>query len=91
MKHKHELITIAAFIVVLFLFLICIAITNTMRTKKGDIDGDNQITITDLVIVNRAALGKETRALDYRTADMNSDGVIDKLDVEAVSDILLYK
>lgn len=57
----------------------------------GDINGDHEVDITDLVIVNRAALGKYTGAYDYSRADMNNDGVIDKLDVEAISNILLHK
>lgn len=57
----------------------------------GDIDRDHEVTITDLVIVNRAALGKYVGAYDYSRVDMNGDGVIDQLDVEAISDILLHK
>lgn len=38
---------------------------------KGDINENNEITITDLVIVNRAALGKYVGAYDYANVDMN--------------------
>lgn len=62
-----------------------------INVMKGDIDGDNQVTITDLVLVNRAALGKYVGAYDYANVDMNSDGVINQLDVEAISDIILWR
>lgn len=89
MKRKYEILTFASFITIIFMFFVCIALANTLHIKKGDINHDGSVDITDLVIVNRAVLGKETLALNYKDADMNDDGVIDQSDIQVINDIIL--
>jgi hypothetical protein len=48
----------------------------------GDINADYRVSITDLVITHRIALGMEHTALQRVRADLNRDGVVDMLDVE---------
>jgi hypothetical protein len=90
MKHKHELITFAAFIVVIFLFLFCIAITNTLRDKKGDINHDGRIGIDDIMIL-QSTLEKDVLAIDYSVADMNSDGIINQSDLDLIGKAVVLR
>jgi hypothetical protein len=53
-----------------------------LTVAKGDVNGDNNIDILDVVQVVNFALGKNTpTALQRTTADYNVDGSIDILDV----------
>ena len=90
MNRKVKIITFTSFILIIVSFFVCIAVINNGQ-KKGDINRDGTVDITDLVIVNRAALGKETLAYDYYYADMNDDGVVDHSDVEMISNIILER
>jgi len=57
----------------------------------GDINGDYRVSITDLVIVHRIALGMEHTALQRARADLNRDGVVDMLDVEILHEYMIRK
>ena len=56
---------------------------------SGDINHDGEVSISDLVIVNRYVNGKETKAYDLRWADMDGDGDITLVDVATIEDIIL--
>jgi hypothetical protein len=57
----------------------------------GDINGDYRVSITDLVIVHRIALGMEHTPLQYIRADLNRDGVVDMNDVKILQYYLAHK
>ena len=71
--------------------LIILALILLSYRPFGDINGDYRVSITDLVIVHRIALGMEHTPLQYIRADLNRDGVVDMLDVEILHEYLIRK
>ena len=57
--------------------------------KLGDIDGDGNVTITDVTDLVRALLTNGADALDVRVADCSGDGVVSIDDVTALINYLL--
>lgn len=55
---------------------------------RGDLDGDGAITVIDVRICYRLALGLPTEA-DAAMADIDLDGDVDSLDVQALANFLL--
>ena len=88
MNRKVKIITFTSFILIIVAFFVCIAVINNGQ-KKGDINRDGTVDITDLVIVNLAALGKETYSYDYYYSDMNDYGFIDHIYFEIIINIIL--
>lgn len=55
--------------------------TETLETAKGDINGDNEIDINDVVFVNKAVLGKEILTeQQMKSADIDNDGYVKATD-----------
>lgn len=57
--------------------------------KKGDVNQDGKIDVTDVTEAINMIL-KKTR-LNLETADMNGDGKVDETDVNAIINIILKK
>jgi alpha-tubulin suppressor-like RCC1 family protein len=49
------------------------------QVKKGDLNGDNVVDISDVILCLRMAV--ELDPVNVNLADMNEDGVVDILDV----------
>jgi hypothetical protein len=78
--------TVAATLLV-FLLLVGMVLS---FAHSGDVDCDGEVSITDLVLVNRYVLGKEDFSNFQRDcADVNRDGEVTQADVEIISDIIL--
>ena len=58
--------------------------------KKGDVNGDGVVDITDANILINVTLGKDS-ASKYAGADVTGDGVVDIADVNAVLNLILGK
>lgn len=53
---------------------------------KGDMDGDGEITFSDITQINRARLGREElNEEQFLTADINNDGIIDMKDITEIN------
>ena len=81
---KYLLITLAL-ILTITLFMVF------PHYKKGDINKDGNITITDLVIVNRATIKGKEKQFNYKLGDMDNDKEITKKDVQIINNIILNK
>ena len=57
--------------------------------KQGDANGDNSITIADIVLTVNALLGKSSDKFILSAADIDSDGVITIGDVVSIVNIML--
>lgn len=56
--------------------------TVTIKAKvSGDADGDDQLTIADIVIIAKKVVGIETEGAKLENMDMDGDGVITSTDV----------
>ena len=59
--------------------------TETSEIKKGDVNGDNEIDIKDVVFVNKAVLGKEILTEQQtKAADVDSDGYVKATDALSI-------
>ena len=56
----------------------------------GDINGDGQLNVTDLVILQRYLLKIDT-VIDNNAADLNGDGVIDIFDNIRLRKLIINK
>ena len=55
----------------------------------GDVNFDNQLNVTDVVLIINFILGDEPTEEELLTGDMNQDGILNILDViQVVSEIL---
>lgn len=80
MKNKIIAVTISVFALMLIL-----AFSSSAAVKKGDMDGDNAVTVTDARLVLRSALGKQSFAnAQLVAADYNEDDVIDLKDARLI-------
>ena len=58
-----------------------ISLDKAIEIKKGDVNGDNEIDIKDVVFINKAVLGKETLTEQQMIpADVDNDGYIKATD-----------
>ncbi len=77
-----------ASIVLLVIFMLILALPGSAGATNGtfgDIDGDENINVNDVVLVMRYALGLETLSADERErADVNGDGVVNVRDATLV-------
>lgn len=63
---------------------------NVMKmNKKGDIDGDDSISITDVTALIDALLINDTNVIELPAADLNEDGEVTISDLSALIDMLL--
>ena len=71
---------------------LCADYTSTLTIKNslpGDVNGDYRYTMSDVVMMVNAVLGKTQTNFDYSVADMNEDGVISMGDVVSVLRLVL--
>ena len=57
----------------------------------GDVSGDLEISVTDVVSIIDNVLGENSNEFIFRAADMNGDGEITVTDAISVIDIILEK
>lgn len=74
------------FLLVLFAFTLFLPAWSQMR---GDLNGDNQVDVTDVNIIIDMVLGKQAQNLS--TADLDGNNLIDVTDVNIIIDIVLGK
>ena len=56
------------------------------KAKKGDVNGDGKVNITDVTITTAAVKGKKTLTAEQKeAADMNGDGKVNVADVAAIT------
>ena len=60
-------------------------------SKKGDVNGDDEVDIADAVAIVNHILKKPTAAFNEAAADVNADGDIDIADAIAVVNIILKR
>ena len=70
------------------LLLACMVSTAAAQTKKGDVNGDGQVTVADVTALVNVILGKATR---NDACDVNGDTFVTKADVTALVYIILGK
>ena len=71
------------------LMLACMVSTSaSAETKKGDVNGDNQVTIADVTALVNVILGKTA---SNPACDVNGDSIISIADVTALVNIILGK
>lgn len=59
---------------------------------KGDVDGDEMVTLQDLLIIQRSLLGSTyLNDTQYYLADVNSDGMVDIRDCQYIQQYLVGK
>ena len=69
----------------------CAAISAEAKTIKGDMNGDNSITLRDATLVQRAAVGAITPTEDQKySGDYNNDGSISSQDSFEIQKYLCY-
>ena len=59
--------------------------------KRGDLNGDGQVDVTDVSLLIDVVLGKGTTLAAGAQPDLNSDGQVDVTDVSLIIDIVLGK
>ncbi|QNO14915.1 hypothetical protein HYG86_09085 [Alkalicella caledoniensis] len=85
MKKKAVMIFLA---VLLLAVLVIVVIPE--KYEIGDISKDGEITILDLLIIQKHVLGlEEIPNKDLQLADFNGDGYVNEKDVEALQNYLL--
>jgi len=60
-------------------------------TQMGDVDGNGEVNVTDVVLMIDYILGKNPKTFNTALADVNGDGTISVTDVVMVIDIVLGK
>ncbi len=56
---------------------------------SGDVNGDGKIDVADIVELLNHLNGNPTKNYQATEADANNDGVVDQIDVETISDMIL--
>ena len=74
----------------LFALMLACLVSNSAsaETKKGDVNGDNQVTIADVTALVNVILGKTA---SNAACDVNGDTIISIADVTALVNIILGK
>ena len=74
----------------LFALMLACMVSNSAsaETKKGDVNGDNQVTIADVTALVNVILGKTA---SNPACDVNGDTIISIADVTALVNIILGK
>src|SRR5437870_8646426 len=75
----------------ILLLLVLLALpASAVSTKLGDLDGDGQPTVLDLVTIINHINGTPRLSNEMAVfADVNQDGVVNDLDVQMVADAIL--
>ena len=60
-----------------------------IEDKNGDVNGDGEVTISDVNLAIDIILGGEADSQTLNRADVNSDGEIGISDINALLDIIL--
>jgi hypothetical protein len=55
----------------------------------GDVNGDDEVNITDVTLIASYILGNQVESFDETVADMNDDGKIDIADVTSIINTIL--
>ncbi len=64
------------------------AVPNEDNVKKGDINGDNEINVADLLKLQKWIIAEEADMKDWNAADLCEDGVVDIFDLIALRKLL---
>ena len=57
--------------------------------KRGDLNGDEKVDVTDVSLLIDVVLGKETSLAEGAEPDLNNDTNIDVTDISLLIDIVL--
>ena len=71
-------------------FLMLLVLSVNARSKRGDVNGDGEVTANDISMIVNHILGYEVNGFIIANADVNGDGEIDIKDVMIAVDIILY-
>ena len=63
--------------------------TNILPIKRGDVNGDSQLSISDVTALINMLLTDDTSAINAVNADLNGDGIVNIADVTALITMLL--
>ena len=63
--------------------------TNIVPIKKGDVNGDERLSISDVTALINVLLSGDTSAINVANADVNGDGKFNIADVTALIEMLL--
>lgn len=63
--------------------------TNILPIKKGDVNGDERLSISDVTALINVLLSGDTSAINVANADVNGDGKFNIADVTALIEMLL--
>lgn len=70
--------------------IISVNAENPDNQVKGDVDGDQMVTLQDLLIIQRSLLGNSSlNDTQYYLADVNSDGMVDIRDCQYIQKYLV--
>jgi len=65
--------------------------TNIMSILVGDIDGDGQVTVSDINVIINMMAGMDDGSIDTTIADVDGDGQVTLSDINVIIDIILGK
>ena len=71
------------------LTLLLLVVSVNARAKRGDVNGDGEVTTNDLAMIVNHILGTNDEGFIIANADVNGDGEIDVYDVMKVVDIII--
>jgi len=64
---------------------------NIMSILVGDIDGDGQVTVSDINVIINMMAGMDDGTIDTTIADVDGDGQVTLSDINVIIDIILGK
>ena len=64
-------------------------LSNIISSRKGDANGDNEVNITDVIVIVDYILNRPIRIFLFSNADMDKNGEVNITDALKVVDIIL--
>ena len=65
------------------------ALLSNINYEIGDVNQDNQINVSDIIIIVQFILGTEPTEEEFTLADWNEDGIINVVDIVQIVDYIL--
>ncbi len=76
-------------ILILYSFLLLLSFTIPLYIYKGDVNMDKNVDALDCIMINRIIQNSfDYNLIQYINADIDCNGIIDKRDIDILSDII---
>ena len=77
-------------ILILYSFLLLLSFTIPLYIYKGDVNMDKNVDALDCIMINRIIQNSfNYNLIQYINADIDCNGIIDKRDINILSDIII--